>query len=55
MPGVDQLRCDPLTMSSAFKQSIATAALSVEHTVTAAVNLFLDAQHRSAVVSERAS
>jgi hypothetical protein len=53
MPRFDQLRGDPLTLSSTFQQSITTAALSVERTVAAAVNLLLDAQHRSAAASEQ--
>jgi hypothetical protein len=54
MPRVDQLQGDPLTLSSTFQQSIATAALPVERTVAAAINLLLDAQHRPVVASEHA-
>lgn len=53
MPRVAQLQGDPLTLSSTFQQSITTAALSVERTVAAAVNLLLDAQHRPVVASEQ--
>jgi len=53
MPHVDQLRGNPLILSSTFRRSITTAASSVERAVAAAVNLVLDAQHSSAVKSEQ--
>jgi len=53
MPRVDQLQGNPLTASSTLQRSITAAASSVERAVAAAVNLLLDAQHRSAVKSEQ--
>jgi hypothetical protein len=53
MPGVDQHQGDPLTPSSTLQQSITTAALPVERTVAAALNLLLDVEHRSVVASEQ--
>lgn len=53
MPRIDQLQGNPLTLSSTFQQRITTAALQVERTVAAPVNLLLDAQHRPVVASEK--